>query len=123
MEVFDRVMDVLNEMYDDDLVEIWNAFCDKSNYVDDIIYPMCELDDYVGEGYPTDILDRFCLSDFNADDNYFKDGIYGIESVSSAEYFVEREDIADYIVRHDEDFGNEKIREALDEEEEEDEEE
>ena len=29
----------------------------------------------------------------------------------------------DYIVRHDEDFGNEKIREALDEEEEEDEEE
>lgn len=105
------------EIEENDLVYIWNEYCDKDKKYDDRIFQMGELDDYVGEGYATEILDRFS-DDFSIDDDYFVETIYGIESFNMVDEYIYFDDLVEYIVRNEEDFGMDEIREIFEENEE-----
>lgn len=102
------------EIEENDLVYIWNEYCDKNKYYDDRIFQMGELDDYVGEGYATEILDRF-RDGFSIDDDYFVETIYGIESFNIVDEYIYFDDLVEYMVRNEEDFGMDRIREIFEE--------
>lgn len=122
LDIFGALYSYLeNEIEENDLVYIWNEYCDKNKNFDDRIFQMGELDDYVGKGYATEILDRFS-DDFSIRDDYFVETIYGIESFNVVDEYIYFDDLVEYIVRNEEDFGMDRIREIFEEDEEETEE-
>lgn len=99
----------------EDLIEAWNEFC-NANYYDDGIYHMYELDEILG-GYdtPTNLLKKldtgFCL-----DDKFFKfnEATGRWRSFDNVHYEIDFTQLANYIADQDNDFNDDKVREALD---------
>ena len=120
----EMIKDLLENMSESQLYIIVNEYSDKTNYYDDRIYDMDEFDEIMSGMSPSDIATKIFYGDFRPNDNYFKfDGYANLESFDYISDEVDLEEIADYIVDNDEDFDNSDIREILDEENEEDEEE
>lgn len=133
MDAYDKVLDVLSDLSEDDLISVWNEYCDANNYVDDRIYYMSELDDVYGYGVfdnspITDIIDtiRDDFNDFDTSCDYFGVTMYGYESFDSPDSFsgFDINDLCKYIVDNDDALGENQLREVLEEiaEDEEDEE-
>ena len=59
---------------------------------DDRYYPMSDIDDHFCDVKVSDFLDRLS-GDFNHNDNYFKYGVYGLESSNEVDY-------SDYLDRY-----------------------
>ena len=120
----EMIKDLLENMSESQLYIIANEYSDKTNYYDDRIYDMDEFDEIMSGMSPSDIATKIFYGDFRPNDNYFKfDGYANLQSFDYISNEVDLEEIADYIVDNDEDFDNSDIREILDEENEEDEEE
>lgn len=120
----ERIEEVLEGLKQEDKFRIQNEFCERNYYDGDIIFNMSELD-YVMERYtPYDILWFAQDNDFTVTDSYFKFDGDNLESTSwiDEDWFMIA-DITNYIVRNDESFGIYDIREILDEENNEDEDE
>ena len=111
-----EIMDVLRDMDDSTIVCVWNEYCDSVKYYDDRIYFMGDLDDLFYGCSASDLL-RALDSDFSLNDDYFRETIYGLSSFDCVLDYIDLDDLADYIVENDEDFGYNDIREALDEKE------
>lgn len=120
MERIDRIMDALTDMGDSTIVWIWNEYCDKVNYMDDQIFSMDDFDELNYGRDPIDIAKDVYKGDFSPYDDWFRFTIWGI-TTGEAEDFVDYDDLAEYIDEHDEDFGDSDLREALEDEEEEEE--
>jgi hypothetical protein len=106
----------LESMREYEKVDVYNEYCDKNKCYDDKIYPMYELEDYIGDlsQYTIgDLFGRFQMEDFNFDDAFFRDTIYGIESANYVECWMETDELVDYIVEHEDCLGNKDIEEAL----------
>lgn len=106
----------LESMSEYDMVDVYNEYCDKNRYYDDRIFPMYELEDYIGDlsQYTIgDLFGRFQMDDFNFDHKFFRETIYGIESTDYAEGWIETDELVDYIVEHEDCLGNKDIKEAL----------
>ena len=120
----EMIKDLLENMSESQLYTIVNEYFDKTNYYDDRIYDMDEFDEIMSGMSPSDIALKIFYGDFRPNDHYFKfDGCANFQSFDYISDEVDLEEIADYIVDNDEDFDNSDIREILDEENEEDEEE
>ena len=120
----EMIKDLLENMSESQLYIIVNEYFDKTNYYDDRIYDMDEFDEIMSGMSPSEIATKIFYGDFRPNDNYFKfNGYANLESFDYISDEVDLEEIADYIVDNDEDFDNSDIREILDEENEEDEEE
>ena len=120
----EMIKDLLENMSESQLYIICNEYFDKTNYYDDRIYDMDEFDEIMSGMSPSDIATKIFYGDFRPNDNYFRfDGYANLESFDYISDEVDLEKIADYIIDNDEDFDNSDIREILDEENEEDEEE
>ena len=107
----------LEGMDDDDLVNIYNKYCEDSNYTDDMIFPMYELPDYIGDlsQYTLgDLFGRFQLDDFDFDHPYFRDTIYGIESIEDVSCIIDISDIVDHIIWREDCLENKAVQEILD---------
>ena len=118
------IKDLLENMSESKLYTIANEYFDKTEYYDDRIYDMEEFDEIMNGMSPSDIALKIFYGDFRPNDHYFKfDGCANFQSFDYISDEVDLEEIADYIVDNDEDFDNSDIREILDEENEEDEEE
>ena len=85
-EKIQKIVDILKDMDDSDLIALWNERCTECNYMDDYIYNMCEFNDTCGgwllpniDNNPLEIIDRVQM-DFDkfdsADDYFYIDG-YG----------------------------------------------
>ena len=111
---YDAIMEALESMDNDDLVDINNEYCDKNNYSDDRIYRMYELDELFGDMRVTEFLEKL-TDEFRVSDDYFKYGIYGLESTDLPSDWMDISDIADYIESHDDSLRNNEIQEILDE--------
>ena len=118
------IKDLLENMSESKLFTIYNEYLDKTEYYDDRIYDMEEFDEIMSGMSPSDIALKIFYGDFRPNDHYFKfDGCANFQSFDYISDEVDLEEIADYIVDNDEDFNNSDIREILDEENEEDEDE
>lgn len=114
MEKLDRIVEVLENMQNDEIVDIWNRYCEDCNYYDDRIEYMSDLDELVCAMKPMDIINTFCDSAFNVNDDYFWFNGCG-NPVSSDNPFdqVSVYDLSRYIVSYEEDFGYPEIAEIL----------
>lgn len=124
-ELNKKVCDIIEEYADDnELVEMWNDYCGANCYDDDHIYHMYELNDLFYDRGATELLDA--LGDnFRHRDEYFKWGIYGLESFNDLYDKIDNyslSDLADYLIDHKKDYGVVELRELFEELENEEEE-
>lgn len=88
--------EVLTSLDNDDLVCLWNEYCDKDNYMDDHIFSMSEIEEYLDLKGTTaydvikgGVVDSDCFSWCEA---WFIDSIYGLRSSDSPWDLVDLED-------------------------------
>lgn len=120
-----KLVDILEDLSTSDILSLWNDYCERSSYTDDYIMDRFEMKLYL-EGV-SDILRA--ISEFvdgkdlytntkgaSPNRSYFTfDGYGDVLSSNDPVDFMNFSDLADYILRNDEDFGNQDIREFLDE--------
>lgn len=112
---FEKIIECLNDTSENDLFDIYNQYADKNHYEN--YYDMDEFDEIMGDADPIDIANKIYYGDFRPCDNYFMfDGCVNLLSFNYPSEEMNFEEIADYIIRNDEDFGYDEIREILDEE-------
>lgn len=118
----EKVKEILNDLYDDKLVEIWNEY-QRDNYYDDEILSMDFVDDYVTINNVTDAWDKIDFSSFNINDDYFMFTIYGIKSFNNARDEISIDDLVNYVVDNELTFDIDELEELFEEDSEEDDEE
>lgn len=114
----ERIRNILEDFTDDELIEVWNRYCEK-NYYEEMIYYISDVeinnlfsdktpDELIRMGFENDIdLDSKYLY-FNLEEPYTTDDIYDV---------IDMGDLIDYIIEYDDDCGDLDIRELLDERE------
>ena len=117
---FEKVKEILENMDENELKRIWNEYCQNNSYDDQEIFEMWEIDDLFCDTKVSDFLDKLS-DDFNAKDNYFRYGIYGLESFDDITDIVDFDDLTNYIVDNNETFDNDELEELIEEEDEEEE--
>lgn len=117
---FEKVKEILENLDDNELKNMWNEYCRENYYDDQEIFEMCEIDDLFCDMKVSDFLDKLS-GDFNAKDNYFRYSIYGLESFDDVADIVSFDDLANYIVDNNETFDNDELEELIEEEDEEEE--
>lgn len=84
--------DELEELDDEELVEMWNDYCENNRGGEGIsankIYNMDEIDDVLGKMYPTDLFDTIDFNRFSEGDSYFRYNDYGYIESFDAPYDV-----------------------------------
>lgn len=131
MERFERVMDVLKEMDDSELVSVWNEYCYATNRYDDEILDAYSMEEWIENAKDKiSLLNRFYFgsdaydekSSANPNRNYFTFNGYG--NVISFDYiynsytnefnYIDADDLVDYIIENEEAFYNNDIQDILD---------
>lgn len=124
LELQTKIEEIIDNWDEPDQLDVWNEYCESNSYDDDRIYYMSDFWDIFAEGMsPEELIQLGRDGDFDPSDDYFKYTIYGPESFNTIWDNIETSDLADYIIRNDEDFGDDEIRELLDAYNEEDEDE
>ena len=114
-----EIMEFLeSELSNDELVTVWNEYCDNNNYTDDRIYYMSEFDDMMCDRTPSEIARDVWSNDFCVNCDYFQWSVY-LTSTDYPEEMVDFDALADYILSNDTSLYNDDLREFLDSEEEE----
>ena len=86
MKFYDKIVKKIDNMDNEDLVNIWNEYCDFCNNSDDRIYPMDEFEE---ENTPPRDWDEFWekrdeLEDFDTSDSYwFRDNGWDLRSTDN----------------------------------------
>lgn len=119
----EKMLDVLGDLYEDDLIEIWNHYCD--DYNDDLkIYPIGDLDDWFCGMTATEILEACSENNVDTSDLYFRDTpYYGVQTTSDPTEWINLDDLVVYILDEHNDYDIDEIRDLLDEIDKEEEEE
>jgi hypothetical protein len=115
-----EIQGILEGLNDSEIIEIFNKYCETVNYCDDIIYD--NDDDFLDNNFqsPSECIKVVNFSNYSYNHKYVQFNGYGnMESTNDVGEFISYSELADYIVRNDEDFNNDEIREALDEDEDE----
>ena len=107
-----------SNLTEDELVKIHNEYCDRTHNDDDRIYYMWEVEDLFAGMSVGEIIEN--ARNLKSDDVYMCCTIWGWQSFT---YYCDsdvacEDDIADYCVRNEYDFGNLDIWEILEQEEE-----
>lgn len=91
------VKDYLENLYTEDLVAIWNEYCDKAGYSDDYIYEN-------GSGFldemfscPSDAVNAVFYGEYSINDTYVKfDGYGNLASSDWADEWVDFDDLSEW---------------------------
>lgn len=118
----DRILEILKSYKEWDLINAWNTRCENYRYDDDFIYSMDELDEFFYDVKPTELLNQLS-DDFRVRDDFFRCSVFGLESFNYADDVVDYEELVEYIMKEDDDLMDAEIREILDEDEYDDEDE
>lgn len=112
----EQIKEYLKGLNDSELLSIYNEFANETYNIN--IYLMDEFDEICENMDASDIARRCFYGKFNPNDEYFIfNGYANFESSDYLEYFIDFDELADYIIRNDEDFDDDDIREILDENE------
>lgn len=108
----DRIIEVINDLSTNEQVALYNEFA-----VDTYNNEWLEMDEFnnIMSGYsPIDIANKIFYGDFNPNHDYFTfDGYDNLESADFPNIYAD--EIAEYCIDSDCAFGNNEIREILDE--------
>lgn len=115
---FDEVKDYLEDLHDEDLVQLWNAYCDEDNYADDHIYNMDEFDEIMGSEEPSRIAQRIYYGEFCPNDSWFIfDGCGNLKS-GYADELADIDTLAHFIVDNENYLDDDDLEEFCEEDEE-----
>ena len=126
MELYERIKDELESWGTDELVTIWNDYCNECNYMDDYI-EYNNPDEFLCGRTPSEVLEQIG-DDYDIRDEYAVYTIYGWESFDydTDEYCpIDIDTLANWIVDDEDGHGYDALQDIVDEyleEEEEDEE-
>ena len=116
----DLIKQTLDNMDYEDLREVWNAYCSETCNDDNVIHSMDDFEDCHGDLFShmsaLDIIEKVQgdFYDFDTGADYFKgEDEYSLESLSDIFDVVSISDLAAFIDRDEESFGNEDIANAL----------
>lgn len=116
MKSIDEVKEFLENLTDEELKAIWNEYCERNNYYDNIIYNMYEFDDIMQNETPEGIALKIFYGDFKITDDYFMfDGYNNLKS-GYADEFIYFDELADYICRNEDSLNNDELKDFLEEE-------
>ena len=119
MSKLEKIIEVIENMDDSDLVRIHNNYCQNCNLPDDEIY-MNDLDDVLCGCSPTEVAMKIRFGNWNPSHDYcWFNGNGNIESGDGymlLDHQIFPSDIAREAIDDDHDFGCDEIREILDEE-------
>ena len=96
-ELKKELEDVFYDMQDYALAFLWNDYCDDCRYYDDKLYTMDMLDDIFSGLSPLEVLDKVGR-DFDTSCDFWKDTIYGVESVSNVIDEIDMESLIDWLI-------------------------
>ena len=116
-QAINNIITIIKNSDDDDLFYINNHYQDEVNG-DNLIYPMDDFDDFMSSLTPLELSCRIFYGEFNPNHKYFWFNGYG--NLCSSDYasdfpYIFENEIAEWCVENDEDFGIHEIREVLDE--------
>lgn len=104
MDTKEKIRAIIDDYVSNDIITLWNDYCESNNYDDDRIYDMYMLDDIACGLEPSEVLKYY--GDININDNYFVLGIYGAESFDYADDEnspVYIDDLINWIIRTEHD--------------------
>lgn len=116
----ETLVDILQNLDDAQIVDVWNEYCDAIDYTDDRIYGMYELDEMFYGQTAHELLDALS-DDFSGRDDWMRYTIYGLESFSNPFDKIDIEDLAVWIADEERDFGIEVLEEYFENKEEDEE--
>ena len=128
----ERIIDLFKEMNDGEVISVWNEYCREVNKFDDEIMDADELEEWANNSGDTmNILNRFFFgsdegregTSANPNRNYFTFNGYGniisfdyiYNNFTDEFYYVDADELAEYIAENEESFYNDEIQEILDE--------
>lgn len=115
----DQIRDIINGFSYDTLIE-----CCSQLDGDEAVYSMDSFDEIMDYLTPSELARAVCYGEFAPIDDYFRINVYGnLESTNDPlrEGWIDIDELAQYAVDCDEDFGDNEIRSLLDQWEEEEE--
>lgn len=114
-DVREDVEDTIEDMDDNDLLTVWNLYCEAVSWDDDVVHYIDEFNDMYSYGDPLDIARMVVGTGFSPNDYYFKSDYYGDLTSDDcvAELINDIDSLINYVIEHDEDFGNSDLRDAL----------
>ena len=122
MTKLEKLIDYIQELSTPAAVALHNEYCFATNNYDDEIFDNDNIDEMCGGQGVYWIACRVFYGDYNPNSEYVKFNGYGnfqsIYNYNISDYIDENE-IANYIIDNDEDFGENDIRYILDDIEEE----
>lgn len=111
----EMIIECLEGILDCELIEVHNNYCINQTCMEDYIYSMEELNEVV-QGTASEVLRQIDHEDFNLDDEYFIDTIYGYRSFTyDFDSYIDFERLAEYILTNNDELGNGEILTVLDE--------
>lgn len=90
-----------DEFLDSDILNYWNEYCELNCYYEDVIHPMYEFEDLMGNSF-SEIFPRLA-DNFTLDDRYFREDHFGISSYQTARDAVLTINISDmenFMIEH-----------------------
>ena len=118
----ERVRTTLEDM-GRNVIDVFNKYCESNEYWEERFEDMGSFDDFCHGMTATKIL-SIVDEDFNTDDEFFRDTIWGLVSWTEDEAYEEilgnwSDELVKYIIENNEDFGYSELEDALHEEDEE----
>lgn len=100
-----KLISILEDLSNADLIEVHNQYCDDNRYCDDEIHYMDDLPEYLHDIDPMRLLWMVQENDFRTNHTYFKmdyDNLVSIEEWKVREE-IDISDLADWIMRTEND--------------------
>lgn len=110
-----RIIEILEDMTDDEIIAIHNEYCIEENCMDDYIYDMEEFDEVMDGETPSAIISH-CRVDFSTNNKYFSfDGYDNCFSFDYPNAYISITNIAEYIDSEENALNSTEIEEILEE--------
>ena len=111
-ERLQNIIDNTNEQY---VLSWWNEMTIGIGDMERHIYCMYEFNECFDGLNPLKIAEFVSeATHFSPFDEYWTDGFYGLESFDDLYDIMDDDELIDYMIDNDEDFGDDRIRDVLD---------
>lgn len=105
----DDIRNILEDLPDYKLVEVWNEYCCDNSLQEDLVLDMFELDNYLSGLSPSKVIDSISTGDFATWNTFFQDTIYGLSSFDDVASHIDLDDLVDKIFDDEETYGCDEI--------------
>ena len=112
--IVENIKEVVEDFKENELVELWNKFCNKNCYEEVLCYLSDdEINDWFSNKTPAELIRMG--KDVDLDNKYFYFHLNELNTTDDIFDVVDIDELVDYIIDNDDDCNNIDIRGLLDE--------